>query len=149
MVATQSPLVASALDAAVRAPSPYNTQPWLFETGPGGIDVVLDEGRVLEVADPDGGEARVACGAGLKNIESTIAAAGHAGQVLRRVLLAATGAGICASFLSQPVEIPSIRAELRTLLGGAYPRTVLRLGYGFAGASTPGRPASAVTRSRP
>jgi nitroreductase len=54
-----------------------------------------------------------------------------AGQALQRVLLTATAAGLSASFLSQPMEVPYTRGALRQLIGGrAHPQTVLRLGYG-------------------
>ncbi|MEU4518886.1 nitroreductase family protein [Amycolatopsis sp. NPDC024027] len=53
----------------------------------------------------------------------------RAGQAMQRVLLTATAAGFDASFLSQPVEVPAVRAELRTLLGGGlWPQVVLRFG---------------------
>ena len=70
-----------ALAAAVRAPSPHNTQPWLFEFGPGRIDLHLDRDRVLGVADPDGREARIACGAALCNLRLSLRSAGLAVRV--------------------------------------------------------------------
>jgi nitroreductase len=55
----------------------------------------------------------------------------RAGQAMQRVLLTATAAGFDASFVSQPVEVPAVRAELRTLLGGGlWPQVVLRFGHG-------------------
>lgn len=54
----------------------------------------------------------------------------RAGQAMQRVLLAATAAGLSASFVAQLIEVPNIRADLRTLLGGGvWPQAVLRLGY--------------------
>ncbi|WP_181777004.1 Acg family FMN-binding oxidoreductase [Amycolatopsis pittospori] len=81
MILTEVPVVTAALEAAVRAPSPHNTQPWLFELAPGVIDVVLDESRVLKVCDPEGREARLSCGAALLNLELAIAAAGQSCDV--------------------------------------------------------------------
>jgi hypothetical protein len=52
-----------ALASAVRAPSPHNTQPWRFAVEHDIIEVWLDRERVLTVADPQGREARPACGA--------------------------------------------------------------------------------------
>ena len=50
---------------------------------------------------------------------------------MQRVLLVATAAGLSASFLSQVVEVPATRKQLRELIvGGLWPQTVLRLGYG-------------------
>jgi hypothetical protein len=70
----------------------------------------------------------------------------RAGQALQRVLLAATVAGVSASFLSQPMELPSTRSLLRSLIGGVeHPQTVLRLGYGYAVPETPRREIAAVT----
>ncbi|MER6902005.1 nitroreductase family protein, partial [Amycolatopsis sp. NPDC000740] len=64
----------------------------------------------------------------------------RAGQAMQRVLLTATARGIDASFISQPVEVPSIRARLRDLLGGGlWPQIVLRLGYGAPVPRTPRR----------
>jgi hypothetical protein len=71
----------AALEAAIRAPSPHNTQPWLFEVGQGRIDVLLDRGRVLAVCDPDAREATLACGAALFNITVALAATGVACDV--------------------------------------------------------------------
>lgn len=68
------------------------------------------------------------------------------GQAMQRVLLAATAAGLDASFLAAPVEVPATRTELRALLGGhEYPQTVLRLGYGYPGPVTRRRPVEDVT----
>ncbi|WP_328457825.1 Acg family FMN-binding oxidoreductase [Amycolatopsis sp. NBC_00438] len=64
----------------------------------------------------------------------------RAGQAMQRVLLTATAAGFDASFISQPVEVPAARAELRTLLGGGlWPQIVLRLGHGAPVPWTPRR----------
>ncbi|WP_410622877.1 Acg family FMN-binding oxidoreductase [Amycolatopsis sp. cmx-8-4] len=64
----------------------------------------------------------------------------RAGQAMQRVLLTATAAGFDASFISQPVEVPAVRAQLRTLLGGGlWPQVVLRLGRGTPASWTPRR----------
>lgn len=64
----------------------------------------------------------------------------RAGQAMQRVLLTATAAGLDASFISQPVEVPAVRAELRQLLGGGlWPQIVLRLGNGAPVPWTPRR----------
>ena len=55
------PLVA----AATLAPSPHNSQPWLFRIGSGQIDVFADASRDIGAIDPYGREQlRSRCGAG-------------------------------------------------------------------------------------
>lgn len=64
----------------------------------------------------------------------------QAGQAMQRVLLTATALGLSASFLSQVVEVPAVRRELRELIGGGlWPQTVLRIGYGSLVPATPRR----------
>lgn len=65
----------------------------------------------------------------------------QAGQALQRALLTAAAAGLDASFISPPIEVPSTRAELRHLLGcGVWPQILLRVGYGRPLPWTPRRP---------
>jgi hypothetical protein len=64
----------------------------------------------------------------------------QAGQAMQRVLLTATNLGLCASFLSQVVEVTETRTRLRALIGGGlWPQTVLRIGYGSPVPRTPRR----------
>ncbi|MBB1152281.1 MULTISPECIES: Acg family FMN-binding oxidoreductase [Amycolatopsis] len=65
-------VVDQALAAAVRAPSPQNTQPWRFVVDGPRIEVWLDRDRVLPVADPAGREARLSCGAAVCNLMLTL-----------------------------------------------------------------------------
>jgi hypothetical protein len=68
-----------------------------------------------------------------------------AGQALQRVLLTATGDDLAVSLLSQPIEVPSAREQLRTALGQhGPPQMVLRVGYGVPGVPTPRRPLAEV-----
>src|SRR6266849_5368982 len=53
------------VDAAVYAPSVHNTQPWWFSTGDKEISIHADVERRLRVADPDGREMMISCGAAL------------------------------------------------------------------------------------
>ncbi|AUS80435.1 hypothetical protein C1701_21190 [Actinoalloteichus sp. AHMU CJ021] len=72
------------------------------------------------------------------------------GHVMQRVLLAATAAGLSTSFVSQPMEVPSVKRELDRLVGSqGHPQTVLRIGYGYPALPTPRRPAREVTTGLP
>jgi len=53
------------VEAAVHAPSVNNTQPWWFSTGDREISVHADVERRLNIADPDGREMMISCGAAL------------------------------------------------------------------------------------
>jgi len=60
-----------------------------------------------------------------------------AGHALERVLLTVTDLGLAASMLSQPIEVPAAREQLRLALGRyGTPQMVLRIGYGQPGATT-------------
>ncbi|MFI5615775.1 Acg family FMN-binding oxidoreductase [Amycolatopsis sp. NPDC051903] len=74
--------VEQALAAAVRAPSPHNTQPWRFVVDGPRIEVWLDRNRVLTVADPAAREARLSCGAAAYNLVLMLRVNGF-GTVLR------------------------------------------------------------------
>lgn len=64
----------------------------------------------------------------------------RAGEALQRVLLTATAGGLAASFLSQLVEVPDVRDEVRRLLGtDRPPHAVLRIGHGWPTTRTPRR----------
>jgi hypothetical protein len=68
-----------------------------------------------------------------------------AGQALQRVLLVATDAGLAASILSQPIEVPAARELLRLALGRyGSPQLVLRIGYGRPDRPTRRRPVAEV-----
>ncbi|MBV9012829.1 MAG: nitroreductase [Pseudonocardiales bacterium] len=63
------------------------------------------------------------------------------GQALQHTLLTATTLGLSASFLSQPIEVPRIRAELRRALRTTLnPQAILRIGFGSPVPATPRRP---------
>jgi hypothetical protein len=68
-----------------------------------------------------------------------------AGQALEKILLRAAAEGVWASFFSQPIEVPALRAEILTLFGQTdFPQMVLRMGYGPEIPPTPRRSVSAV-----
>jgi nitroreductase len=70
-----------------------------------------------------------------------------AGQALQRILLAACRLGLQASYLNQPVQVPTLRSRLQRLIGGGHPQVLLRLGYpAQAIPATPRRPIADVVR---
>jgi len=60
--------VRACLRAAVAAPSVHNSQPWRFRLYDGGIDVLADRGRGLDVIDPLGRELLISVGAAVLNL---------------------------------------------------------------------------------
>ena len=68
----QAPLTVAALttcvQAAIAAPSIYNSQPWRFRIRDGGIDVFVDWSRRLQVIDASGRELLISVGAALLNL---------------------------------------------------------------------------------
>jgi nitroreductase len=68
-----------------------------------------------------------------------------AGQALQRVLLTVTTAGLAASMISQPIEVPAARDQLRRSLGrSGLPQMALRIGYGQPGTPSRRRPVADV-----
>jgi nitroreductase len=69
----------------------------------------------------------------------------RAGQALQRVLLTATEHGLAASMMSQPIEVPAVREQVRLALGrrGA-PQMLLRFGYALTTHGSPRRPVEDV-----
>ncbi|GAB3979571.1 NAD(P)H nitroreductase [Actinoallomurus acanthiterrae] len=66
------------IEAASWAPSVHNTQPWSFGVHRSRLSVQADPDRRLKVADPDGREMLISCGAALFNLRL---AARHLGRV--------------------------------------------------------------------
>ncbi|MGW2516390.1 Acg family FMN-binding oxidoreductase [Streptomyces sp. NPDC001617] len=72
-----------------------------------------------------------------------------AGQALQRVLLHTTTRWAVAAFHTQPLEVPRLRAQVRTTLArGEFPQMILRLGHATRGRPTPRRPADAVLTAK-
>jgi hypothetical protein len=62
---TAEETVRTVIAEAVWAPSVHNTQPWWFTADGQRISLYADTGRRLTVADPDGREMMISCGAAL------------------------------------------------------------------------------------
>jgi hypothetical protein len=65
---------------AVWAPSVNNTQPWRFTAGENQISLHADTGRQLRVADPDGREMMISCGAALFTVRLALRELGYVPQ---------------------------------------------------------------------
>jgi hypothetical protein len=66
------------LQWAILAPSRHNSQPWLFEIEGDELRVYADPTRCLPVADPDGRQLVMGCGAAMVNLRFAAAHFGHA-----------------------------------------------------------------------
>jgi hypothetical protein len=81
-VAPASPdeVVAFLIDAASQAPSVHNTQPWWFGVRGSRLTLHADGDRRLEVADPDGREMFISCGAALFTLRLAARHLGHVAE---------------------------------------------------------------------
>jgi len=68
---------------ATRAPSVHNTQPWRFVVRAGGLDIVADWARRLNVLDPRGRQLMMSVGCAVLNARVALAAAGRGVTVER------------------------------------------------------------------
>ena len=62
--------------AAARAPSVQNTQPWRFKVAESAIELYCDSRRQL-LADPDGREMLISCGAALYGLRLAVRSLGY------------------------------------------------------------------------
>jgi nitroreductase len=74
----------AAAEAAGRAPSLHNSQPWRFRLRAGAMEVLADPARRLPVADPTGWGVRIACGAAVFNARLALAVRGTPVEVRLR-----------------------------------------------------------------
>lgn len=87
------------VDAAVWAPSVYDTQPWWFGTSGTTVTVHADPDRRLDVADPDGRQMFISCGAAVYTLRLAVRNLGRVAQVRlpsdpgKRDLIADVGVG--------------------------------------------------------
>jgi nitroreductase len=69
------------LQYALLAPSPHNTQPWLFRINTTDAELYLDRRRLLPVVDPEAREMVLSCGAALSNLRIATEYFSHSFQV--------------------------------------------------------------------
>jgi hypothetical protein len=69
------------LKYAILAPSTLNTQPWLFRINMMDVELFADRRRARRVADPDGRELAISCGAALLNLRVAAEYFSHQYQV--------------------------------------------------------------------
>lgn len=62
------------VDLACRAPSVHNTQPWRWVFADGTLSLFADRSRRLDVADPNGRQMIISCGAALGTLEAAATA---------------------------------------------------------------------------
>lgn len=98
-----------AAQAAIRAPSLHNSQPWRFRLRDGGIEVLADASRQLSVADSGGWAVRIACGAATFNARLALAAGGTPAQVTLRPL--DTDPEVVARLTPGPPRPPTYREQ--------------------------------------
>jgi nitroreductase len=79
---------------AVRAPSVFNTQPWLWQIDAAALELRADRSRQLHVADPHGYLLLMSCGAALHHARVSLAAGGWSVDVQR--MRPATGEAMLA-----------------------------------------------------
>jgi hypothetical protein len=85
-LASPDPLIADEtaryiVTEAIWAPSVHNTQPWWFSTEGQRVTLYADAGRQLAVADPDGREMMISCGAALFTLRLALRSLGYIPQV--------------------------------------------------------------------
>jgi nitroreductase len=72
---------AQVVEAATKAPSIHNTQPWRFTARADQLDVFLDPARALPVLDPSGRQQVISCGVAVEFAVVALAAAGRLTEV--------------------------------------------------------------------
>jgi nitroreductase len=109
--------VRACLEAAVCAPSVHNSQPWLFRWRAGGIDVLADPTRRLDVVDPRGRELLVSVGAAILNLR--VAILDHGRLPIQRLFPDRRQPDLVARVTPGPVTVPDPTARV---LASAIPR---------------------------
>ncbi|WP_054814714.1 Acg family FMN-binding oxidoreductase [Nocardia arizonensis] len=76
-------VVVTAMRSASRAPSVHNTQPWRWVCDGPSLRLYRDDTRLLEVADPEGRQLVISCGAMVHHVRTAFAASGWHTDILR------------------------------------------------------------------
>jgi hypothetical protein len=93
------------VDAAAWAPSVHNTQPWWFGTRGSTVTLHADPDRRLNVADPDGREMLISCGAALCTLRLAARRLGLAPRI--RMASDPERPGLIADVTLEPAQPPS------------------------------------------
>ncbi|MGC9669762.1 Acg family FMN-binding oxidoreductase [Planosporangium sp. 12N6] len=83
MPTTATDALTTAAEAALRAPSIFNTQPWRWRVGPDILELSADPDRQLPVTDPDHRLTTLSCGIALHHARTALAAEGRTDAVDR------------------------------------------------------------------
>jgi nitroreductase len=83
MSQTEHDALEAAVRDAVRAPSVFNTQPWVWRIDGDALELRADRSRQLRVADAHGYRLLMSCGAALHHARVSLAAAGWSVEVQR------------------------------------------------------------------
>jgi nitroreductase len=112
---------ATVIEAAIRAPSMHNNQPWRFAQASDevsdGINVLIDPARGLSVADASGRASRLSCGAALFNLRLALAVRGTPARV--RLMPEPGNPYLLARLTAEPPHPPT---PVETSLYEAIPR---------------------------
>ncbi|MCW2641197.1 MAG: nitroreductase [Dactylosporangium sp.] len=83
MSTTDTDALTTAAEAALRAPSIFNTQPWRWHVGPDALELSADPDRQLPAVDPDHRLTTLSCGIALHHAHTALAAEGRTDTVDR------------------------------------------------------------------